>query len=141
MDASSSSGGMHSSSGDGSADVAATCSSNCSPCHGVPATCSSMASETACTAPGCTWGGACVGTALACSAANRSQCGLQQNCTYDSVTGQCSGTAYDCYVLAAAYACTTQVGCAWQMGCNGTPTACSSHSDSASCTGAGCRWK
>jgi hypothetical protein len=133
---SSSSGGARSrDGGDGGGDARGPS------CHGVPPSCSSRADESACSAIGCTWGGMCTGTALPCAGLNQSKCGIQQNCTYDNVTQQCSGTVYACSVLGAAYGCTTQQGCSWQMGCTGTATvACSALGDSASCAAAGCVW-
>jgi hypothetical protein len=82
----------------------------------------------------------CLGSSLPCPGLAQSLCGIQQNCTYDNATGQCSGTAYACNVLASAYACSTQQGCSWQMVCSGTPFPCTSRTTSALCTGAGCVW-
>jgi hypothetical protein len=133
---SSSEGGQNSShdGGDGG-DVARAAS-----CRGTPASCSSMASQVACTNAGCVWG-ACTGSALPCAGLDQSKCGIQQNCTYDSLSQQCSGSVDACNVLSAAYGCTTQQGCTWQMNCSGVPTiTCSSLSDSAICTAAGCLW-
>jgi hypothetical protein len=111
------------------------------PCRGTPASCASQTDETSCSALGCSWAGMCAGSALPCAGLDASKCGVQQNCTYDNLTGQCSGTVFACNVLAAAYGCTTQQGCSWQMGCTGTASVtCASFGDSATCSGAGCTW-
>lgn len=92
-------------------------------CLGTVAACSTVATQSACEAARCTWGGTCGGTATSCSTQTTAEtCAALSGCEWFNSTSSCSGVPSECRTYQTSETCLTQSGCVWTDSCVGTST-------------------